>query len=308
MAEPELRLRREPRIEDDPGDHGPIRSRDDDYVDLRPYLEALAKAWRTIALVTALAAVATAVLTGLILPKWYRASATIRPVAQNDIAGRISGLVGGLGGGLGGLAGMAGGLGGAGASSAKEYIAILTGFRFNLDLAGRHDLRRKLLPRSPGILAALGLGRAHDPDWVIYREQEKRFECEYSIRTENLTLYYEAKNRAEATRVLGYYIDDLRELLKTREVRDAKAAVDSLEDEASTTGDAMLRAQLYELAAKQVERMKMAQVDADFAFRVLDPPAASDKPYRPQVMLDTFIAAFLAAMVTALAILLRSAV
>jgi uncharacterized protein involved in exopolysaccharide biosynthesis len=42
-----------------------------------------------------------------------------------------------------------------------------------------------------------------------------------------------------------------------------------------------------------VERKKTAQVEADFAFRVLDPPAASDRPSRPNVMLDMIIAALL---------------
>jgi hypothetical protein len=38
-----------------------------------------------------------------------------------------------------------------------------------------------------------------------------------------------------------------------------------------------------------VQRKKMAQVEADFAFRVLDPPAASDKYYRPTVLLDCLL-------------------
>jgi len=86
---------------------------------------------------------------------------------------------------------------------------------------------------------------------------------------------------------------------------DAAAAIESLRTEAAATADPMLRSELYILEAKQVERRKMAQVEADFAFRVLDSPAASDRPYRPLVILDCAVAGILAACAAAAFILLR---
>jgi hypothetical protein len=72
-------------------------------------------------------------------------------------------------------------------------------------------------------------------------------------------------------------------------ISGAAAAIESMDAEANMTPDAVLPSELYELVAKQVQRMKMAQVEADFAFRVLDPPAASDKPYRPSVLLNSML-------------------
>jgi len=265
----------------------PLRwQEDDEFVDLRPYLAALSARWRPIAAVTILAAVITATTVSLAFPKWYRANAVVRPISTSAVEGRISGLVGGLGGG--GLSGFAS-LTGSG-NEAEEYVAILHGFRFNVALAERHRLTDELL--KPGLLSFLH-SKPKDPDWAIYRALQKRFDCDYSIKTGNLTLKFEAKSRADAERILGYYIDDLMQLMRTREVRDATSAIESLEAEAVSSPDPVLRAQLYELVAKQVERKKTAQVEADFAFRVLDPPAASDQPSKPRVALDAVVAALL---------------
>jgi hypothetical protein len=210
-------------------------------------------------------------------------------------------MLGGLGGGLGGLSGLAASVG-AGNSDAEEYIAILQGFQFNVSLAEHHHISGELL--KPGLLGFLLASKPKDTTWAVYRALGKRFDCEYSIKTGNITLYFQAKNRADAEKILGYYIDDLHELLRTREVKSASAAIESLQDEARTTPDVVLRAELYDLVAKQIQRKKMAQVEADFAFRVLDPPAASDLPYKPRVLLDSMIAAFFVSLFAASILLL----
>jgi hypothetical protein len=269
-------------------EHAGLRLQEEgEFIDLRPYLIAVRARWRTFVAVMAFAAVITGTTVSMVLPKWYRATAVVRPISTSAIESRISGLAGGLGGGA--LGGLASSLTGSG-SDAEEYVAILHGFRFNLALAQRHGLTDELL--KPGLL---GFMRPipKDRDWGVYRILQSRFDSDLSLKTGNLTLTFEAKNRADAERILGYYIADLLDLLRTRDIRDATSAIDSLEAEAEATPDPMLRAQLYELVAKQVERKKTAQVEADFAFRVLDPPAASDRPSRPNVMLDMIIAALL---------------
>jgi len=269
-------------------EHAPVRWRDEgELIDLRPYLLVLTARWRTIAGVAVLAGVIAAAIASLTLPKWYLASAVVRPISTSAVESRITGAMGALGGGeLGGLASSLTGSG----NESGEYVAILHGFGFNVALADRHHLKDELL--KPGLLSFLH-SKQKDPDWAIYRALQKRFDCDYSIKTGNLTLKFEAKSRADAERILGYYIDDLMQLMRTREVRDATSAIESLEAEAVSSPDPVLRAQLYELVAKQVERKKTAQVEADFAFRVLDPPAASDQPSKPRVALDAVVAALL---------------
>lgn len=277
----------------------------DEYIDVRPYLQAVVEQRWKIAAITVTAALVTGLVATFVLPKWYRATAIIRPVSTPTIESRMAGRMGGEGGGL--TQGLAAALGGPGdAGDAQEYIAILEAFQFSTGLARRHHIIDELL--TPSWLRALLFGaKPEHPQWSAYRALQRRFDCEYSVKTGNITLYFQDKNRVNAEKILGYYIDDLRDVLRAREIRDTREAIDSLEAEASSTSDELLRTQLYDLAARQVERNKTAQVEADFAFRVLDPPFASYEPYRPSVALDTFLAAFLVGLLAGLWVMMRSA-
>jgi uncharacterized protein involved in exopolysaccharide biosynthesis len=62
---------------------------------------------------------------------------------------------------------------------------------------------------------------------------------------------------------------------------------------------------LYELLARQVEQLQLAQVQADFAFAVLEPSTAPDLAYRPKVAFDTIAAAFVALFACSAALMAR---
>jgi LPS O-antigen subunit length determinant protein (WzzB/FepE family) len=276
-------------------------------IDLLPYVEAIGERWRRIGVYTAVAVLATALIDVLLISPSYRASATIRPIATSEVESRSAGFLGGIGGGPGGgLSDLAASLSGTDETNTEEYLAILRAYRFNLDLAERHHLARELLP-PPGLLHELKvkfLKSTSQPSWKLYRALQDSFDCEASPKTGNITITYIAATQEQAERILGYYIEDLRDLLRSREVNDAGSAVESLQVEANRTADAVLRSDLYDLIARQLERKKMAQVQADFAFRVLDPPAAPDKPYTPTVILDCLLMGFLTAFGYILFILL----
>jgi hypothetical protein len=299
FAGPEVKIRRAPRADEREVDHEGVRwhYENDSTVELVPYILMLRERWRAIASAAITAVAVTGVVTGFVLPKWYRATAVIRPISTPAVESRISGFLGGLGGGFGGgLGGLAASLGAGGDNDAEEYIAILQGFQFNVSLAERYHLSAELL--KPGLFGFLHGPKPKDPYWAMYRALKNRLDYDYSIKTGNITLFFEARNRRDAEKILSCYIHDLRDLLRAREISGTSSAIDSLEAEAKMTPDAVLRSELYELVAKQVQRMKMAQVEADFAFRVLDPPAASDKPYSPWVLVDCILAAFLALVVS----------
>ncbi len=265
----------------------------DDYVDLRPYFIILREKWLPIASATLAAVLAAGLVAKFALTRWYRAEAIIRPVSGAAIESRLTGLLGGIaGGGLGGLGAAAAMLGRGGTADAEEYLSILRSFEFNTALAERHHLGPDFLKRNWMVPSFLEAHR--DPRWRIYRALKKRFAGDFSMKTGNITLYYQEKNREKAEQILGYYINDLRALLRAREVTGASAALTSLEDEAATTPDELLRTQLEVLAAKQMQRKKLAQVEADFAFTVIDPPAAPDRPYSPWPLLDGLVAGVLA--------------
>lgn len=256
-------------------------------------LEPVVRRWRAIAALTLLAVAATFTITASVMPRWYQATAMIRPSSDSAIGKQLS-----LGGELP-LQGLGEAMLGGGLSEkAEEYVAILSSFAFNLDLVKRHHLEGafrtshwwSLYPR--------------DPEWEIYRTLQRRFNADYSYRTNMITLSLTSRSRAEAARVLGYYVDDLRAQLRERELHSTGLAINAIADQVSKTGDALLQNRLYELMAEQIKRNRLAQVQADYSFTVIAPPAAPDRPYRPLVEVDCLLIGLITPFGLALLILL----
>jgi hypothetical protein len=278
----------------------PAREFDEDIIGLREYLEPIRRRWRLVAAVTVLAIVFTGILTTFAMKKWYRAEAIIRPVTATAVQGRLAGYIGGFGG-LGGMEGLGASLLDSEASSpASEYMPILRSFAFTTRLIKQH-----------GIGAHLDAARSHlfgiprYPEWARYAQMRQRFDCEYSNRTGNLTLYYQDPDRTMATKVLGYYVYDLRELLRAEQIHDASEAINSLRAESGQTADELLQVQLHDLLARQIQQEKLAQVEADFAFKVLQDPTTPVDTYRPQVVLDALLAGMLALLGCSIVLLFR---
>ncbi len=283
-----------------PSDGRPRRYREsfDEAVVVREYLLTLRERWSLIASTTILAMLVTGVITEFVMTKWYRAEAIIRPVGANNVQSRLSGFLGGISGAIVSAGGM---LGDEAISPASEYMPVLKGFNFTTRLITAHHLESHLAVRSRSLFG----GGSGDPDWVRYRAMRKRFDCEFSNRTGNIALYYQDSDRAMAGKVLGYYIADLRELLRQQEIHDAMQAIASLRTEAKETPDSVLQTKLYEMLAHQIQQQKVAQVEADFAFKVLEPPSTPDEPYRPSPPLDVILAGVVAMIVSTLVIFMR---
>jgi LPS O-antigen subunit length determinant protein (WzzB/FepE family) len=281
----------------------PQRAQEDHVVDLGPYAHVIWGSRGIIASMVLAAMVLTALATSLLLHKSYRAIAILRPIPKAATASRIAGIFGIGGVGMNPLAGLMGGAGGPGSDEAQEYMTILQSFAFNTTLIERHHLDARLFHSTS--LPFLSIFEYNDPRWRAYKRMQKLFSCEYSIKTGNVTLYFKGRTPADAESILGYYVDDLREKLRYREVQSAKAAIDSMKAEARVTSDALLQSQLYELIAKQTQQLKLAQVEADFAFSVLEPPAAPDKPYSPFVILDSILAGLFAFIVVSAFVMIR---
>ena len=121
----------------------------------------------------------------------------------------------------------------------------------------------------------------------------------------NLSVHFLDQDPIRAQEILQYYLDDFRELQRQEAIRNASAAIQSLEKEAGSTGDSLLRENLYALAARQVERQKLAEVEADFAFKVLEQPVAPDRPYSPRASLNCFLIMLLTPILVSLGIIFR---
>ena len=223
-------------------------------------------------MVTILATLAAFAFSKFQLARWYQAVAIIKPMTPQQTAGHLQGLLGG--GNMGMLSDFVGSQ--YNSDAAQEYITILTSFSFITAMVEQHHLEREILPAGrtwPSLDAR---------QWATYRIMLSRLRCDYSVKNSSMALSFEDPSRERARRILGYEINDLRERLRSREVRNAADAVTSLDEQIKRISDSLLKQEIYELIATQIQREQLAEVEADFAFTVLQPPVSPDLPVWPE--------------------------
>ncbi|HZC46633.1 MAG TPA: Wzz/FepE/Etk N-terminal domain-containing protein [Candidatus Acidoferrum sp.] len=223
--------------------------------------------------------------TKFLTEKWYRATAIITPVASEQglslSSGGASDAVDGLGGGIASI------LEGGGADTvtlAERDTAIMNSYAFTTDLVAKYHLEHKII----------GVRSATAPTvtkWSVHTAIADRFSTDYDFKSGNLTLYFMDPSPADAQRILGYYLDSLRDKLRNEEVQSGASAAASLDEEVRKTSDALLQTQLYELMARQIQREKIAQVQSDFAFKVIEPPVVPDYAFEPRARHNATLAA-----------------
>lgn len=257
--------------------------------DLLEYLSLLRSRGKLLATCALIAATVTFVVTKFLMTPYYRGTALLRPVGEQSSESRLQGIIEG---GVGAFGTMLGGMSDAEGERAQEYMAILRSYQFTLALLDSKGLATEIDPSRASFLNRI-MGTGKLTKWQLYSLMQKQFDCEYDRLTGNLTLHFLDPDPMRARQVLRLYIESLRNKLRTDEIRSADAAIQSLTDESRSSPDTLLQAQLYELLAHQIQRTKLAQVNADFAFKVIDPPVVPDKPYLPRVVLDSVLSAAL---------------
>jgi len=148
-------------------------------------------------------------------------------------------------------------------------MAIIRSYDFTMHVVQRYHIDRE-------VLRGTGLSIHEMTRWSLYRLIQSRLGTEYDYKSANLSLYFIDSDRNVAEAMLTDVLDQLREKLRSEEVDSASAAVAALSAEVAKTSDALLQNQLYDLMARQIQREKLAQVQADFAFKVIEPPVTPD--------------------------------
>jgi len=223
--------------------------------------------------VTLAIALSVAVVTRFCCQKWYRAEAVITPLGPGEEAD--SGLETSPFGEVAGISALFGmGAAGDNVVTAERFITIMESYAFGIELIQRHALASILLARGSTPAAV-------PTPWRLHLLLNGRFDSEYDYRTGDLTLYFTDSDRAAARQVLEFYLQSLRDRLRSEAVRAASTAAASLDQEVRQTPDVLLQSQLSELMARQIQREKLAQVQADFAFKIVEPPVVPDHYYAP---------------------------
>jgi hypothetical protein len=251
------------------------------------YVDLLRSRWLLIASLTVGIGLAYGLYTKYLTVKWYRAQAIVTPVAPEASLSMGTGGAGEMVDGLGG--GIASILEGGSADTvtlAERYTAIMNSYAFTTDLVNKYHLEHNIVgvrsPKAPTVTK-----------WSMHTMISDRFTTEYDYKSGNLTLYFLDPSPVEAQRVLGFYLDSLRAKLRNEEVQAGASAAASLEEEVRKSSDALLQTQLYELMARQIQRQKIAEVQSDFAFKVVEPPVVPDNYFLPKARHNATLASSL---------------
>ena len=232
------------------------------------------------------------------LKRYYRAFATIRPIAERAELGSLERNLPGF---VDYSAAISFSPFSAESERAQEYMSILHSYDFTTELVAQHQLSAWV---DADITGGWFSRRNPISDWDRYNGLKERFQSKYDLVTGSLEISLVDQNPELAKQILRYYLDGLREKLRQEEMSAARAAVASVTAESRASADPFLNSQLTELISRQIQREKLAQVEADFAFKVIDSPVVPNRPYSPRPLVDSLAAGVIVLLTTTSWILL----
>src|SRR6516164_9804177 len=203
----------------------------DEGLEFYDYWLLIRPCWRRILICTLGAVFSTVLLTIFVLPHWFRAQAVLRPASQETqnqqaVMANARGIINSLGSSVSYALGL-----GSNDNDAQEFMVILASYDFTTDLIRKYQLQSHVLP--PTFLRTLQqrLGMNPYTPWKQFRKMRSLLDFNYDLQAGNLTLGFRDKNREMARKILGYYIDELRDMLRKRAASVSTVAVASLEKE-----------------------------------------------------------------------------
>jgi hypothetical protein len=171
----------------------------------------------------------------------------------------------------------------------------LQSYAFTDSLVRDNHLAPKITKKRSALMLWLR-GPRHLTRWKLYKVMSHHFDCDFSIRTGNLTMTFIDKDPDLARFILRQYIDRLRSQLRREDVQASKVAIKSLQEQAKSSSDPMLSAQLYLTISQQMQQEGTAEMSADYAFEVIEPAVVPDEVYSPWALIDTLAALVVSAL------------
>ena len=204
----------------------------------------------------------------------YRSKVLVVPVTQ------MSG-VGGFRNQLGGLAALAGiDLGGSGERK-DEYIATLTSDGFAREFIVAEGLLPTLTAERQGIFGNLLRG-GHAPTLADAVDVFTSDVTDISVdrKTGLVTLSVDWFEPALAAQWANRMIDRVNQKLREEAVRDSARSIEYLNRELQKTDVVELRKAIFEVIENQVNNAMLANVQSEYAFKVIDQAVPSDKKHK----------------------------
>lgn len=271
------------------------------------YLTVIFRHWKALLAIMSLSVIASVVI-ALQMNRIYRSEIVVTPVpddAGSDFLSRVTPQ-------LSGLADIVG-LGSQSTISRNELVAFLESKEFARDFIDAYNLVPILFD---DIWDAEKLQWDVDDDKEIPTEadairkfQEEVLSIVEARRTTGLiTVSVESEDREITALWATRYVQFANDKVRRRVISEAQKSREYLENELEKTSIVELRQSIYRLIESQINRIMVANVRQEYAFRVIDSAFVPDEdqfvsPNRPLIVMVGFV---FGVLVGISAILLRS--
>lgn len=256
-------------------------------------LRVLRRRWWVLALCVIFAAV-LGVAYALTAPRLYRAEVLVAPATEDRAGGLGGGDLAKFAAQFSGLASIAG-LGASGAGSSKEItIATLSSRGFQAQLVSDLGLMQVFFSDrwNPAT-------RTFSPSWTgavpavddaIKYLNERVFELAEDRKTGLMRVRIDWHDREVAARWANDIVARINLKTRNQAIVESRRSLDFLNEELKKTTNVEVQRSIYGLIEAQVNRIMLANVREQFAFKVIDPAVApsernSIKPRKQRIVL-----------------------
>ncbi len=255
-------------------------------------------------------------------PNTYKSEALLAPASEEKNGGLAA-----LAGQFGGLASLAGiNLDGSKSDKSALAVEVMKSRQFISTFIQKHDLLPNLIAadkwnsRDNRIIYDNELYDENQGNWVrevkypfkpkpSMQEAFKKFKKIMSVSVDKesglVKVSVEHVSPIIAQQWVEWLVEDINEVMKQRDVTDAKKSVEFLNATISQTNVADIRTILYKLIEEQTKIIMFAEVRNEYVFNTIDPAVIPEEKFKPRRALICAVGFVMGAILAGMFILLR---
>jgi uncharacterized protein involved in exopolysaccharide biosynthesis len=278
---------------------------DEDQISLGEIFDILLSGkWQILAATIVFASMAA--LAAWLLPKSYRAAVLLSPVTNSGSS--QLGALGSIVSQIGGIASLAG-LSGGGDSKKSESTAVLQ----SEALTEKYIVENNLLPELfwKKWDAKAGKWKTGDPEWIatpwkannLFKKQVRNVTSD--AKTGLVTLTIKWRDPHTAAKWANDLVAITNDYLRSRAIEETDRNIAFLSDQALKNNVVEVRQSIYKIMESEISKGMVARGSREYAFKILDPAVAPEKPTSPDPPIWILAGAFAGLLLSSAVVLLR---
>jgi uncharacterized protein involved in exopolysaccharide biosynthesis len=273
--------------------------------------ELLADVWQAKWIVIAIALVfgITGFVSGILLPKHFRAEVLISPVADSPTGGGALSALASQYSGLASLAGIS--LSGHGGNNKEETIAVLQSELITEAYVRVNNLLPTLFAKSWDEHA--NRWKTNDPKkiptlWMANQSFRKIREVKEDRVSGLVTLRITWGDPVIAAKWANDLVKTTNQYLREKAIKESERNIDYLNQEAAKTNIIEARTAIYSILKDEVNKQMIAKGREEYALKILDPARVPEGPSSPSALLLAYLGIAAGIVVSALFVFARRSV